>query len=180
MRQPIGAIGRLGHLQTGPPGQRGCGFCGGNAIAPAGEGFTQHIQPIKSTMAAHGFAAQPPGAHRGAVAAIATEQLIAAFARKHHLHFLPRGTGQKPGGDDGVVSGGIIHAGYDFRQMPPDHIAVDVYAHMPRTGGTRSSGSGFAFIGSTCHIKACGEGQHRRRVDARHRGQYGGGIGAAR
>ena len=93
MRQPIGAIGRLRDLQTGPPGQRGCGFGGGNAIAPAGEGFAQHIQPIKSAMAAHGFATQPPGAHRGAVAAIAAEKLIATFARKHHLHFLPRGAG---------------------------------------------------------------------------------------
>ena len=127
-------------------------------------------------MAAHGFAAQPPGTHRGAVAAIAAKQLIATFAAQHNLHFLPRSTGQKPCGDDGIISGRIIHAGDDFRQMPPDHIARDINANMPRAGGTRSSGGGFAFIGSPCDIKACGEGQYGRRVYARHGGQYGGRI----
>ena len=73
MRQPIGAIGRLRHLQTGPPRQRGGGFRSGNAIAPARQRFAQHIQPIKSAMPAHGFATQPPGAHGGTIPAIAAE-----------------------------------------------------------------------------------------------------------
>ena len=50
---------------------------------------------------------------------------------------------------------------------------------MPCAGGTRCSGGGFAFIGSTCHIKACGEGQNGRAIQPRHGRQYGGGICAS-
>ena len=60
--------------------------------------------------------------------------------------------------------------------MPPDHIACDIHTDMARPGGGSGPRSGFTFIGSAGHIKACGEGQNRRRIDARHGGQHGGGI----
>ena len=56
--------------------------------------------------------------------------------------------------------------------MPPNHIARDVHAYMPRAGSTRRYGGGFTFIRRTGNIKARRESQNRRSIDARHGGQH--------
>src|SRR5579875_3122885 len=83
--QPVGAIGRLRHLEPRAAGRRGGELGRLDAVAPAGELGAQHAEPFEIAAAADQLAAEPPRPHHRAIAAVAGEQLVAALARQDDL-----------------------------------------------------------------------------------------------
>src|SRR5512145_412611 len=173
VRQPVGAIDRLRHLQAraaGEPfGDLGCL----DAIAPAARMVAQHAEPFELPAPPHRATAQPPRPDDAAIAAVAAEQLVSTLAAQYDLEAgLLCALRQHEGWYTRIVGRRIVHRRGDSRQQTPEirgsHLDLIVLG-AERLG---YGASALAFIGHLRPGKPRGEGDYRTRVQSRHHRQY--------
>ena len=108
VRQPGRDVGPLGLLQRGEARRR--------------LGLRTPVRQGGRLVGARlgGAAAQPRGAQRPAIAAVAAEELVAALAREHNGERALSGLGQLVGRQGGVVGGGVVQRPGDLREDSPE------------------------------------------------------------
>ena len=100
----------------------------------------------------------------GAIAAIAGEQLVRAFAAKSHLQaILARGLAKHPGRQDGGVAGRIVDGGGDARRVAGKVLLIHLYPAALRAMALGESQRGAALVHAGIARIARSDGVYRRR-----------------
>ena len=114
-------------------------------------------------------------AERPAVAAVAREHLVPAFAREHHLDAaLARERGELERRQDRVIGDRIVEGRGDRGQKPPEVVLGEADRLKRGARGGRDRARVIAFVGGACIVEADRECANGRVVQLAHEGQHRG------
>ena len=133
--------------------------------------LAKYAQAIEFAARAHRPASEPSRAKRAAVATIAGENFVAAFAAQHDFHV--------PGGDpsqgvrrhDRIIRARIVDGGDDARQIAPKIVPGDLDFDMIGAERLGDASRMRPLVSDRGAGKSGGIGAHRPLVETRHQRQ---------